>query len=408
MQLYLKLAWRNIFRNKRRTFIAGAAIGIGLASLILVDALSLGMEENMLHSATASFMGEGQIHREGFRSSFELESSIVDAPGVLTSLADEDVVERFTPRVLAYAMISSPANVTGVSMVGINPETEPGLSQIDEAIIKGSYLTSDGRRELVIGDKLADLMEVSLGDRVVLTTSQARSGDLVQEMFRVTGIFHFNIDAMDRAMAFVRLDMAQHMLNLEGEIHEVALKFIGGATSGRDLDLFWKKYSTNGNEAVGWATLMPQLKMVFEFSDFSILLVGVILFSVVALGIVNTLFMSLYERMFEFGVMRAVGTRPFAMGRLIIFEAGALAAVSCVLGIILGWIVSYILAQTGIDYTGIEYAGVTFRELLFPVMKVEQYIQYPIVVFIFTIIIGLYPAWYAARMNAAEAMRRSF
>lgn len=408
MTLYLKLAWRNIFRNKRRTFIAGAAIGIGLASLILVDALSLGMEANMLHSATASFMGEGQIHREGYRTSFELESSIVDGTSVLTSLADEDVVERFTPRVLAYAMISSPANVSGVSMVGINPETEPGLSQVDEAIIEGCYLTSDGRRELIIGDKLADLMEVSLGDRVVLTTSQAHGGDLVQEMFRVTGIFHFNIDAMDKAMAFVRLDMAQQMLNLEGEIHQIALKFVAGAASSTDLEMFWETYSTNGNEAVGWETLMPQLKMVFEFSDFSILLVGIILFSVVALGIVNTLFMSLYERMFEFGVMRAVGTRPFAMGRLIIFEAGALAAVSCVLGVILGWIVSYILVHTGIDYTGIEYAGVTFRELLFPVIQLEQYVYYPIVVFIFTIIIGLYPAFYAARMNAAEAMRRSF
>lgn len=408
MTLYLKLAWRNIFRNKRRTFIAGAAIGIGLASLILVDALSLGMEANMLHSATASFMGEGQIHREGYRTSFELESSIVDGTSVLTSLADEDVVERFTPRVLAYAMISSPANVSGVSMVGINPETEPGLSQVDEAIIEGCYLTSDGRRELIIGDKLADLMEVSLGDRVVLTTSQAHGGDLVQEMFRVTGIFHFNIDAMDKAMAFVRLDMAQQMLNLEGEIHQIALKFVAGAASSTDLEMFWETYSTNGNEAVGWAILMPQLKMVFEFSDFSILLVGIILFSVVALGIVNTLFMSLYERMFEFGVMRAVGTRPFAMGRLIIFEAGALAAVSCVLGVILGWIVSYILVHTGIDYTGIEYAGVTFRELLFPVIQLEQYVYYPIVVFIFTIIIGLYPALYAARMNAAEAMRRSF
>ncbi|MDH3890163.1 MAG: ABC transporter permease [candidate division Zixibacteria bacterium] len=407
MRLYLKLAWRNIFRNKRRTFIAGTAIGIGLASLILVDAISLGMEENMLHSATASFMGEGQIHGEGFRSSFEMESCVIDAASVMTNLSEEPIVARFTPRLLSYAMISSPANVTGVSMVGIDPNTEPGLSQIDEAVVEGTYLTPDGRRELVIGDKLAELMEVSLGDRVVLTTSQAHGGDLAQEMFRVTGIFHFNIDAMDRAMVFTRLNVAQRMLNLEGDIHEIALKFVDGS-GGADLDSFWEKYSKNGNEAVGWATLLPQLKMVFEFSDFSILLVGIILFSVVALGIVNTLFMSLYERMFEFGVMRAVGTRPFVMGRLVVFEAGALAAVSCLLGTILGWVVTYAFAQTGIDYTGIEYAGVTFRELLYPVIQLEQYIQYPIAVFIFTIIIGIYPAWYAARMNAARAMRRSF
>ena len=408
MGLFLKLAWRNIFRNKRRTFIAGTAIGIGLASLIYVDAIVLGMEENMIHSATASFMGEGQIHRDGFRRTFELESSINNSVTVLTDLATEPVVGHFTPRVMSYAMISSPANVSGVSMVGIDPTTEKELSQIDEAIIEGTYFASDDDHDIVIGDGLADLMEVTLGDRIVLTVSQAHGGDLGQEMFRISGIFRFGIDGMDKAMAFIRLKKAQQMLNMPGEIHQIAIKF-NHAGIGRDEQApLWERYSTDGNEAVGWTTLMPQMKAALDFSQFSTLIIGLILFAVVSLGIMNTLFMSLYERMFEFGVMRAVGTRPFAMGRLIVFEAGALAAVSCVLGVILGFALSYLFTRIGIDYTGIEYAGVTFRELLYPVMQLRQYILYPVIVFLLTMIVGLYPAWYAARMNAAEAMRRSF
>ncbi len=408
MRLYIKLAWRNIFRNKRRTFIAGSAIGIGLASLIFVDAIVLGMEENMIHSATASFLGEGQIHRDGFRTTFELESTIVEPEKVMAKLEAEPVVEHFAPRLLSYAMISSPANVSGVTMVGIDPDREREISQIDEAVIEGTYLDTNSAHSIVIGDKLADLMEVELGDRVVLTASQVHGGELSQEMFRVSGIFHLTIDEMDKGMVFISLAKAQQMLNLAGEVHEIALKFNNAEIGHNEQASFWTTYSTDGNEAVGWATLMPQMKAVLDLGQFSTLIIGLILFAVVSLGIINTLFMSLYERMFEFGVMRAVGTRPFAMGRLIVFEAGALAVVSCILGIILGLVVTYIFTRIGIDYTGIEYVGVTFRELLYPVMQLKQYILYPVIVFLLTMVVGLYPASYAARMNAAKAMRRSF
>ncbi|MXZ00164.1 FtsX-like permease family protein, partial [Candidatus Poribacteria bacterium] len=135
---------------------------------------------------------------------------------------------------------------------------------------------------------------------------------------------------------------------------------------------------------------------------------GVILFFVVIFGIINTLFMSLYERMFEFGVLRAVGTRPFGMARVILFEAGALAVVSIGFGMLLGFLVTVLLNYTGINYTGIEMVGVTIQEFIYPTLTVEQFIIYPVWLFVFTIIAGIYPARYAAKMSPAAAMRRSF
>jgi len=410
MRLYLKLAWRNLFRNKRRTLIAGTAIGIGLAALIYVDALVIGMEQNMIHSATASFLGEGQVHRKGFRETYVVEETIADLDRAMARLRDESIVEFITPRVMSFGMISSPANVCAVSMVGIAPETEKHLSQIDEALVEGVYF-DDGEggndRDILVGRKLAELLEVELGDRVVLTAAEAHTGDLAQELFRISGIYFLNINELDGSIAFVRLEKAQEMLNLVGRAHEIAIKFTD-VGFGKDKELpFWDVHSTDGNEALGWIELLPQLEAIFALSKFSAMIVGLILFGVVSLGIVNTLFMSLYERFFEFGVMRAVGTRPFALGRLIMFEAGALAVVSIGLGIVLGFVVTYISTQIGIDYGGIEFAGVTFRELLYPVPKLAQYVYYPICVFLFTVIVALYPAIYAARMNPAMAMRRS-
>ena len=406
--ILIKLAWRNLFRNKRRTIIASIAIGIGLAAMIFADALWVGMEQNMVKTATASFLGDGQIHREGFRDTQTVEMTINRLNEVVDALSQEAIVEQFTPRTFAFGMITSSANVSAISLVGVQPSTERFLSQIDDAIIEGAYFEGDNNRDIVIGAKLAELLEITLGNRVVVTVAQSESGDLSQEMFRISGIYNFADEVMNSGMAFVRLKKAQEMLAIGSGVHEIAIKFTD-TKYGQNKDFpFWERYSQHGNEALSWTEILPQLQAVFEMSKYSKYIMGVILFGVVVFGIINTLFMSLYERMFEFGVLRAVGTRSFGMARLILFEAGALAIVSIGLGAIFGFVLTGIFTKVGIDYTGIEMMGVTIQELIYPVMTVKPFILYPICVFIFTIITGLYPARYAAKIAPATAMRRSF
>lgn len=408
MSIYLKLAIRNLFRNKRRTFIAGTAIGIGLAALIFTDALLIGMEENMVASATESFMGDGQIHGEGYREQRDVEMVVADLSEVIERLEKDEQVRHYSKRVLAVSMISSPANVAAVELVGIDPTHERHLSQIDEAMINGEYLDTTKQRQLILGSKLAEILEVELGERLVVTVSQAHSGELSQEMFRLTGIYHFNVEEMDRGMAFVLLGKAQEMLGLDNDVHEVALDLYDNGIGRDKSHPLWQQYSQGKNEAVGWVVLLPELKMAFEMSQFTTAILGLILFGVVSFGIINTLFMSLHERMFEFGVLRAVGTRPLAMARLVLLEAVALGTLSVIIGAIMGFALTYILGFIGIDYRGIEFSGVTFRELLFPVLTVDQFIIYPLAVFFFTGLVGLFPAIVAARLQPAEAMRRSF
>ncbi|MFQ5498764.1 MAG: ABC transporter permease [Candidatus Zixiibacteriota bacterium] len=405
--LYAKLAWRNLFRNKRRTIIAGTAIGIGLASLIFVDGVMLGMEKNMTASATSSFLGEAQIHAAGYRDARESALVIHNLNSVLTTLEHSDIVDRSTVRVFSLATISSPGNIAAVSLVGIEPSTEQYLSQIDDAMIEGAYFEGDDRHDLTIGSRLAEILEVVIGDRVVVTVAQSDGGDLSQEMFRVSGIYHFNANDMDRAMAFVRISSAQKMLAIGSDVHEIALTFVDRNLAQNDSLPFWEELSRYNNEAVSWQILLPQIQAALELVGFTMLLVGLILFGVVSLGIVNTLFMSMYERMFEFGVLRAVGTPPFAMAQQIMLEAASLAVVSVVIGSLIGWGVTYYALVTGIDYRGIEYSGITIRTLLYPVLELRQFVFYPLVTGFLTVVVGLYPAVYAARLSPAKAMRRS-
>ncbi len=407
MTLALRLGWRNLFRNKRRTLIAGLAIGVGLASLIFTDALMQGMVAQMIKSATAAYLGEGEIHRRGFRLTQEPGLTIHDAAGVEARLEKDPDVEAFAPRAESFGMITSAAEARSVMIVGVDPSRERLLSQVDDNIRQGAFFEGSGERDIVIGNALAEILGVEPGDRIVATVSQAGSGVLAQDMFRVSGIYRFGIKEMDEGFAFVRLAKAQDMLGIGRGINEIALKFRDIRFATRKDNPFWTAYSTGGNEAVSWAVLLPQLRDALGLFWISLAFMAAILFGIVAFGIINTLFMSLYERMFEFGVLRAVGTRSAGVRRLIIFEAGALAALSIAMGLVLGLVLTLVVARTGVNYSGIEFAGTTFSEPLTPVLQVRQLVVYPLATFLFTLLVALYPARVAGRLRIADALRKS-
>jgi ABC-type lipoprotein release transport system permease subunit len=407
MWLYIKLAWRNIFRNKRRTIIASTAIGIALACLLFFDSVMIGMENSLVESVTSSFLGQAEIHRQGFRATQESDLTINNLNKVTASLAQERIVDKFSVRTLSIGMITSPQNLSSVMLVGVDPEKEKFLSTVDDSITQGDFFKGNDTRDIVIGSELADVLGVALDDRVVVTVSQAKGGDLAQDLFRVSGIFTTGTKEMDNGMIFVHLSKAQAMLGIPGQAHEIAVKFTDLRYAADDKLFFWGKYSTDGNEAVSWGTLLPSLKGVFEFTGVLRLVMSAILMFLVLFSIINTLFMSLYERLFELGVLRAVGTKPWGVIKLMLSEAGALGVLSIIVGMTLGLIVTGLTAAVGIDYRGIEFAGATIQNLLYPVMKPFQFIVYPIGLFIFTLIVGLYPAVTAARMSIVDAIHKS-
>jgi ABC-type lipoprotein release transport system permease subunit len=407
MNILLKLAWRNILRNKRRTFLSGLAVGIGLASMMFVDGLFTGMLDSMIGTATDTFLGQGQIHAEGFTDTLEVEKTINNSKQLLTDLNKEDVIIRFSPRTASFSMLSSAGGVQSVMLYGIDPGSERDISLVDDAIRKGAYLDDTNKGMILIGSKTAETLEVEVGDRIVVTAAQAHTGELSQEMFRVGGIFFMGIREADSGLAFIDLNSAQNILGLKGEIHEIALSFKTLDMAGDPALPFWSKYSTGGNKAIGWKEMVPQLDSVIEMSYISTAITLFLVFGIVGLTIMNSLFMSLYERMFEFGVLRAIGTRPVRMATIILLEALSLAVISMIIGLAIGFGFTKYFSVYGIDYTGIEFAGVTITELIFPVFTLEQYTLYPLLTIVFSLIAALYPAVYAAKLTPARAMRRS-
>jgi ABC-type lipoprotein release transport system permease subunit len=303
-------------------------------------------------------------------------------------------------------MLTSSGGGEPVLSLGVDPEEEQLLSKFDEAIIEGEYLDSVSGQKLILGWKLAEKLELGLGDRLVLTAADAESGEMVQELFRLSGIFKTGEEKMDASMVLVARKTLQSMLKLEGRIHQIALRYSKLTQDGTPVNPLKKPDDSSKNELLLWTELMPSLYMISQMTDLSMAIMGTILFLIIALGITNTLLMGLYERMFEFGVIKSIGTTPWQAARIMLFEAVCLGFVSIIVGLILALFVTALFANYGIDYIGIEFSGVTFQEKIYPSYKWSRLVLYPFMSLGFTLLASLYPAFKLWKMLPVEALRK--
>lgn len=401
----VKFAWKIIWRNFRRTVITGLAVGFGLGALIFTEALMQGMSIHMIQTSTESWMGDAQIHRDGFLDTRNINLTISNADSILAMLNKDSTVTSCTSRILSPASVTSTTELKPVTLIGVDSETDPDVTMLEAAVTEGSYLSGNST-ELIIGYKLALDLNAGLGDVIVITVAQAGSG-LSSSMFFVSGICHFGSDNLDRYSAFANLTAAGRMLGIQGEIHEIAVKF-PQSEMGADTSLgFWNRFSVFGNNAVGWPELAPQVNSMLNMVDMSMAIMAAILFGLVFFGIINSLFMSVYERMYEFGVMKAVGTRTGTISIMVILEAFWIAVISTVIGIAIGLLIVWITSRTGISFGEIEVSGITFDKPLYPVLRLSRLWLYPFFTLILTTASGIYPGIHAGRLNPAEAMRKS-
>lgn len=404
--LIARLAQRNIFRNTRRTLLTVMLIACGLAALIFTDGIVRGTLHTMIKVSTETFLGEAQIHKPGFRQSNDVDIYLSDTEALYQKLQQESAIAAYSPRILSGGMFSSSANVSGGMIVGVEGDKEAQISKLKKSMREGDYL-SGKRGEILIGTELADLLEITLGDRLVVTVSQAHGGDLSQELFRVSGIYHFGDRAMDTNMAFINLDQGQALLNIQG-VHEIALKLTALDIAADTHHPVWQHLNNAELETLSWMDLIPQLSSMLGMMDYTTWIIAGIMFVLVALGLINTMFMSIYERQNEFGILLAIGTRPRKLFWQIILEGGFIGLLSIVAGLVLGGLFSWWGATQGLDYMqGLEMAGTTFNEPMYLIPNLYSMLELTLAIFIITIIACIYPAVHAARLTPAHAMRKT-
>ncbi len=404
MIVFLRIAWRNIQRNRYRSIITTASIGIGFASLIILRAFVDGAHYQMVDNYTGLVSGHLQVHKEGFKENMGLQRSIREPGKVAAALQASPMVMSFTPRIKDYVLMSSAEQSSGVMLLGVDPVREKDVTQLDERIGSGSFLQNDG--QIVIGKDLASLLNVRLGDKVVVI-GQAFDGSLASAAYRLCGLLDTGAEEVDKGFALITLDAAQELFVLGKKVSEFAVS----VESHEQVDALKAglvgTLARGGYEVLTWKEISPILVQWIEFDiAFTNLLLLVVL-AVVAAGILNTLLMGILERIREFGVMLALGTKPIQIVAMICFESVILGIIGIATGYIFGAGLSVYFGSRGIDLTAFStalndyYTGSVIYTRLSP----EAMVLYGAVVLAASIIISIYPAWRAARLDPVEAIR---
>jgi ABC-type lipoprotein release transport system permease subunit len=404
LPLLTTLAWRNLWRHKRRTLVILFALMLGVWSMIVMAALIRGSMEQHIKKEIFNLTGHVQIHGPGYRDDPAVERGFVPPPALLQALARPPVVAA-SARVRVPAVISSERESAGVVLVGIDPQRERGVSFIGDAVTDGRTLASPDDPGLLLGRKLAERLETALGRRVVLMSQDAHNR-IADRGFRVVGIFDADPQAMETGYVFIGLDVAQAMLKTGNRVSEIS-----AMTPDRNrLEALLASLRAVSPEldVAGWTEVQPLLVLTEKVNNVVLLIWFAVVFAAMAFGLINTLLMAVFERTREFGLFQALGMPPrFILGQVLV-ESLILLVIGLMLGNLAAW-ASVTGLKGGIDLSafaqGLELVGVS--PVIYPALAANDIAVANVIVVTLGVLASLYPAWRASRYVPVEAITRT-
>ncbi len=414
----LQLAWRNLWRNPRRTFIAMAAIALGYAMLLFVACLMAGLRWQMIENGTRLGLSEIQVHAPDYYPNRSIQKTLgggrgTDVSALLAAITADPRVYAAAPRVYGYGLVSaSHGSSAGVALLGVVPGQEAKVTVLDTKLVKGTYLTELTPKKVVVGDKLAGVIGVQVGSEIVLLT-QAADGSMGNDLYTVGGIVHTGLDVMDRGLVVMLLSSLQELSALTSQrIHEVGIKLYDikeATTVAAALEVRLSKIVPV--QVSAWPELAPDLANYVQFNRGVTFVLFFIFFLLAVIGIMNTMLMAVFERTRELGMLMALGMRPAQVIGLIMAEAAGLAAASLLVGGAIGAPFLWYLQEHGLDLGGatgevVSVAGVVVGHLWYGRQDFPAYAQAAVGLAATAMVSALYPAWRAAHFRSTEAIRK--
>ena len=409
MSIETKMAWRNIWRNPRRTILTVCAITFASVLLVFMLSFQFGSYETMINTSVKISTGHLQIQAEKYQEKKNIRYVIPDPQTIADMVAKIPEVEAYTFRGQAFSLISSEDRTYGVVVTGINPQREAKVSRLKKLVRDGNFLSANDVNQAVVGRLLAKNLRVTIGDELTVL-GQGRDGSIAATVVQVKGIFSSGIDEFDRSAIQIPLSTFQDTFSMDDAVHEVVVI----AKSLSDVSKIKSKIqaglvginSRKSLKTLDWQDLMPGLRQAIEMDLVSGLIFYGLLIIVVAFSILNTFLMAIFERTKEFGVMMAIGTTPRRLTKVLLVESMAMTLIGIIAGILLGIVVTYYFQVHGIDFSGgselLSQFGITGR--MYPKLSLLSVSIGPFMVLFFTFFAALYPALKIRSLRPVDAM----
>jgi ABC-type lipoprotein release transport system permease subunit len=402
--LVFRLASRSVLRYRRRSAVILVAIAVGLWSMLVFAAFTRGWSDDVSRSAIRTLTGHLQIHAPGYLQDPSVDRVMPSPAGDLLELLDGPAVAAWASRVRVPSVVMSERETAGVTLVGIDPAAEKGLSFIAGAVRQGRSLSGPGGNGILIGRKLAERLDTGLGKRVVLM-SQAADHSVADRGFPVVGIYDADRASTEMGFVFVGRAVAQQMLGMGAQVSEVAVTLRD--PSGLSGFVARARAAASGLDVEPWNTIEPMAQAMVAMGQAWIWIFYVVMYVAMAFGLVNTMLMAVLERTREFGLLQALGMRP----RLILEQVLAESALLLGAGVVAGGLstaVTLAFLRGGIDFrslaAGAEMWGMS--KVIYPTLGAPDVVSAIAFIVGLGALASLYPALRAARKVPVEAITR--
>ncbi|MBS3778840.1 MAG: ABC transporter permease [Desulfovermiculus sp.] len=404
--MHILLAWRNIWRNPRRTGVILTAVIIGVWSMLVLSSLMRGIMEGMIDDGIATLTGDIQIHHPQYPADPSVINSI-DKPQQVDAVLHQVLPpgSRFTSRIRISAVANTARYTYGVSLVGIDPESEKNMSFLASSLDTEHFLSEQAGNGMLIGQALAEHLQTTKGRKIIIMAQDVH-GQIASRAFRIQDIYDADMEATEKRFVFIHQDTAQAMLHMDSAVSEFSIllpRHEMASDVAADISAGLSRQSLRVRT---WQEALPLLNVYLDLYDGFVFIWFLVVFTAMGFGIVNTTLMAVFERMREFGLLKALGMQPMLIVRTILTESFFLLLCGLVAGNALGLATCYVLSSTGIDLSslaqGAEFANIS--RVIYPAVWLKDLVTANLVVLILGMTISLYPAIKAARFQPVQAM----
>ncbi|MDP7518168.1 MAG: FtsX-like permease family protein [Arenicellales bacterium] len=409
MAIVFHLAWRNLWRNRRRTWLTVSAIAFSTTLLVAWVPVQFGTYDMMINASLRVFLGHAQIQRPGYLDKPRIQNAIDDAEVLTNELRGSNQYAGISVRAQSFGLLSSGTRSYGSQVVGVEPNYEGNTSTIPGRIEQGRYLSSVDALEIVLGGALARNLRVKVGDELTLLGS-GKDGSVAAAILPVVGIFRSGSSELDRLFSEVPLHVFQDIFAMGNMAHSIAV--VGKSVEHQPQLLAELNAALAGGDdfvVLGWEELIPGMKEAIQVDKVGGFIFLAILIAIVVFSILNAFLVSVLERVREFGLMLALGSRPRRIAGLMMLESVLLTLLGLIIGVVIGTALVYWADAVGLVYPGmeelIEQFGLPEVSRIYPQMKPLNFLLGPIAIFVCTNLAACIPILRIRRLEPVEAMR---
>ena len=400
----IKISWRNVWRNKLRSFVVIISVVFGLLGGIIIIAMSYGLNEERMNNAVETYLSHIQIHNKSFSEEYNIKHTIDNLEGIENAINNDSRVVSYSKRIILNGMLSNSNGSYGIQVKGVDPIEEVKVTNTYEKVIEGEYFKSEKENTILVGKKLAERLNLKLKSKVVITF-QDENYELTSLLYRVEGIFRSGNSRYDEANVFVKnVSITKNLPNFSG-YHEIPILLTDIELRNQVKNDLISKNSNNLIE--GWDDISKDLAYANEMLAAVLYIFMMIILSALSFGIVNTMLMAILERRKEIGMLMSIGMSRFKIFLMISFETMFLSIVALPIGLILSYSIVEYYSVVGIDLSIVEAVLENFgvgTRLYFKVPNQEYFIV-AIMVFVISIISSIFPSVRALKINPVEATK---